>query len=119
MDEGLAYLGHMAVPTPVLDVLRGSLCRFQAVQGTIIEDGQFLQEDGVGRFRGWRTPRTFTNDEKRLAPLIEDGLNVRNRTIELLELNADTFIQVSEYNLMGSLKIQQTDRFLAYAFFHI
>ncbi|MEP0907528.1 restriction endonuclease [Leptolyngbya subtilissima ST-M1] len=82
------------VQRPVLDALRGSLYRFQAVRGTIITTGDFSKGTVQVAFEPGAPPITLINGEKLIDLLIEYGLGVRNRTIELLELDADAFVQV-------------------------
>lgn len=82
------------VQRPVLDALRGSLYRFQAVRGTIITTGNFSKGTVQVAFEPGAPPITLINGEKLIDLLIEYGLGVRNRTIELLELDADAFVQV-------------------------
>ena len=84
------------IQRPVLDALRGSLYRFQAVRGTIITTGNFSKGTVQVAFEAGAPPITLINGEKLIDLLIEYGLGVRNRTIELLELDADAFVQVSE-----------------------
>lgn len=83
------------VQRPVLDALRGSLYRFQAVRGTIITTGNFSKGTVQVAFEAGAPPITLINGEKLIDLLIEYGLGVRNRTIELMELDADAFVQVS------------------------
>jgi restriction system protein len=84
------------IQRPVLDALRGSLYRFQAVRGTIITTGNFSKGTVQVAFEAGAPPITLINGEKLIDLLIEYGLGVRNRTIELLELDSDAFVQVSE-----------------------
>jgi restriction system protein len=86
------------IQRPVLDALRGSLYRFQAVRGTIITTGNFSKGTVQVAFEAGAPPITLINGEKIIDLLIEYNLGVRNRTIELLELDADAFVQ-SEENL--------------------
>ena len=84
------------IQRPVLDALRGSLYRFQAVRGTIITTGNFSKGTVQVAFEAGAPPITLINGEKLIDLLLEYGLGVRNRTIDLLELDADAFVQVLE-----------------------
>lgn len=88
------------IQRPVLDALRGSLYRFQAVRGTIITTGNFSKGTVQVAFEPGAPPITLINGEKLIDLLIEYGLGVRNRTIELLELDADAFVQVPNEDIV-------------------
>ena len=75
------------VQRPVLDGLRGSLHRFQAVKGTIISLGGFANGARQAAFEAGAAPITLIDGEKLLDLLIENGIGVRTKTIELLELD--------------------------------
>jgi restriction system protein len=77
----------------VLDALRGSLYRFQAVRGTIITTGGFSKGTTQVAFEPGAPPITLIHGEKLVDLLIEHGIGVRSKTIELLELDADAFVQ--------------------------
>jgi restriction system protein len=73
------------VQRPVLDMLRGALHRFGAVKGTIISLGGFAKGSQSAAFEPGAAPITLIDGEKLLDLLIENGIGVRTRTIELLE----------------------------------
>lgn len=81
------------VQRTVLDALRGSLYRFQAVRGTIITTANFSKGAIQVAFEPGAPPITLINGEKLIDLLIEYGIGVRTRSIEVLELDADTFAQ--------------------------
>jgi len=70
----------------VLDMLRGSLHRFGAVKGTIISLGGFAKGAQSAAFEPGAAPITLIDGEKLLDLLIENGIGVRTKTIEMLEL---------------------------------
>jgi restriction system protein len=72
------------VQRPVLDGLRGSLHRFQAVKGTIITLGGFASGARQAAFEAGAAPITLIDGEKLLDLLIDNGLGVRTKKIELL-----------------------------------
>ena len=75
------------VQRPVLDQLRGSLHRFDAVRGTIISLGRFgpgIRDAAVER---GAAPITLIDGEKLLELLIEHGIGVRKKIVESLELD--------------------------------
>ncbi|MHB1072790.1 MAG: restriction endonuclease [Gemmatimonadaceae bacterium] len=76
------------VQRPVLDGLRGSLHRFGAVKGTIISLGGFAKGAQAAAFEAGAAPITLIDGEKLLDLLVENGIGVRTKTIELLEFDA-------------------------------
>lgn len=75
------------VQRPVLDMLRGSLHRFGAVKGTIISLGGFARGAQNAAFEPGAAPITLIDGEKLLDLLIENGIGVRTKTVEMLELD--------------------------------
>lgn len=75
------------VQRPVLDMLRGSLHRFSAVKGTIISLGGFAKGAQAAAFEPGAAPITLIDGEKLLDLLIENGIGVRTKTVEMLELD--------------------------------
>jgi restriction system protein len=75
------------VQRPVLDMLRGALHRFGAVKGTIISLGGFAKGSLNAAFEPGAAPITLIDGDKLLDLLIENGIGVRTRTIELLEFD--------------------------------
>ncbi len=84
------------VQRTVLDALRGSLYRFQAVRGTIITTGNFSKGATQVAFERGAPPITLINGDKLVDLLIEHQIGVRKKSIEILELDADTFAQLDE-----------------------
>ncbi|MEM1416314.1 MAG: restriction endonuclease [Myxococcota bacterium] len=75
-----------------LDALRGSLYRFDAVRGTIISTSSFSKGTKEAAFATGAAPITLIDGDKLVDFLIEHGIGVRKRTVELLEVDADDFI---------------------------
>jgi restriction system protein len=79
------------VQRPVLDMLRGSLHRFDAVKGTIISLSGFAKGSRLAAFEPGAAPITLIDGEKLLDLLIENGIGVKTKTIEMLELDETEF----------------------------
>ena len=84
------------VQRTVLDALRGSLYRFQAVRGTIITTAGFSKGAMQAAFEAGAPPITLIDGSKLIDLLIEYGIGVRTRSVEVLELDADAFAQTEE-----------------------
>jgi restriction system protein len=80
------------VQRTILDALRVSLYRFQAVRGTIITTAGFSKGAMQAAFEAGAPPIT----SKLIDLFIEYGIGVRTRSIEVLELDADAFAQTEE-----------------------
>ena len=78
------------IQRPVLDALRGSLHRFDAVRGTIINTSGFSKGTRDAAFEGGAAPITLIDGERLIELLIEHELGVRKKTIDILELNETT-----------------------------
>ena len=74
------------VQRPVLDALRGSLHRFGAVRGTLINLGGFSQGTRDAAFEAGAAPITLIDGEKLIELLIEHELGVRKRQLTLWQL---------------------------------
>lgn len=77
-----------SVHRPVLDQLRGSLHRFNAVRGTIVTLGTFSEGTKQAAFEHGAVPITLIDGERLLDLLIEHGIGVRKREVTLLEVDA-------------------------------
>lgn len=71
-----------------LDALRGSLYRFRAVRGTIVTTSRFAKGTQEAAFATGAAPITLIDGDKLIDLLIEHGIGVHKRTIELLEVDA-------------------------------
>ncbi len=80
----------------VLDALRGSLHRFDAVRGTIITTSTFSKGTREAAFEPGAAPITLIDGNKLVDLLIEHGIGVRKKPVELLELDADAFAEVED-----------------------
>ncbi len=68
-----------------LDALRGSLYRFNAVRGTIITTSKYSSGTAEAAFATGAAPITL------IDLLVEYGIGVRKRTVEMLEFDRDAF----------------------------
>lgn len=71
-----------------LDALRGCLHRFDAVRATIITSGEFARGTLEAAFEKGAAPITLINGGRLVELLIEHGIGVRKRTVELWEFDA-------------------------------
>ena len=78
---------------PVLDQLRGSLHRFNAVRGTIITTGRFSKGVEEAAFERGAAPITLIDGEKLLDLLIDNGIGVSKRPLEYLEFAPEKLAQ--------------------------
>jgi restriction system protein len=75
------------ISRPVLDQLRGSLHRFDAVRGTIITSGGFSRGTEQAAFERGAAPITLIDGDKLLDLLIEYGIGVARKSAEYIELD--------------------------------
>ena len=85
-----------AIQRKDLDALRGSLYRFNAVRGTIVTTSWFSKGTQDAAFATGAAPITLVDGEKLLDLLIEHGIGVRKRTVELLEVDADALATIDK-----------------------
>ena len=74
-----------------LDALRGALYRFNAVRGTIITTSRFSKGTQEAAFAGGTAPITLIDGDKLIDLLIEHGIGVRKKTLEILEVELGDF----------------------------
>ena len=74
-----------------LDALRGSLYRFDAVRGTIIATSKYSRGTEEAAFATGVAPITLIDGEKLIDLLVEYGIGVRKRPVEILEFDRDAF----------------------------
>ncbi len=79
-----------------LDALRGSLYRFEAVRGTIVTTSRFSKGTQDAAFATGAAPITLVDGEKLVDLLVEHGIAVRKRTIEMLEVDADAIVAIEK-----------------------
>jgi restriction system protein len=80
------------IQRPVLDALRGSLHRFGAVRGTILNVGGFSKGTREAAFERGAAPITLIDGVKLIELLIEHQLGVRKKAIEILEVDEATLV---------------------------
>lgn len=80
----------------VLDELRGSLHRFNAVRGTIVTTGGFSRGTQVAAFERGAAPITLIDGDKLLALLIEHNIGVTRQVVDYLEFDASKLKQFEE-----------------------
>lgn len=85
-----------AIARKDLDALRGSLYRFDAVRGTIVTTSRFSKGTQDAAFASGAAPITLVDGERLVDLLIEHGIAVRKRTIELLEVDADAMAAIAK-----------------------
>ena len=85
-----------AIQRKDLDALRGSLYRFNAVRGTIVTTSRFAKGTQQAAFATGAAPITLIDGEKLIDLLIEHGIGVRKRTVELLEVDAEAFTDIEK-----------------------
>jgi restriction system protein len=71
----------------VLDQLRGSLHRFNAVRGTIITTGRFSQGAQEAAFERGVAPITLIDGDKLLDLLMQYQIGASRRTVEYFEFD--------------------------------
>ena len=79
------------IQRPVLDALRGSLHRFKAMQGTIITTGGFSKGTRDAAFEPGAAPITLIDGQKLIDLLVEHGIGVKKKALELWEVDPDAF----------------------------
>jgi restriction system protein len=77
----------------VLDELRGSLHRFNAVRGTIVTTGGFSRGTQAAAFERGAAPITLIDGDKLLALLIEHDIGVTRQVVDYLEFDASKLEQ--------------------------
>ena len=81
------------VGRPILDLLRGSLYRFDAVRGTVITTGGFAKGAKNAAFDKKAAPITLIDGERLLDLLIEHDIGIRRREIRILEFDGEALSQ--------------------------
>lgn len=83
-----------AIQRKDLDALRGSLYRFNAVRGTIVTTARFAKGAEEAAFASGAAPITLIDGEKLIDLLIENGIGVQKRQVDLLELDPSAFAEL-------------------------
>ncbi len=81
-----------SISRPVLDQLRGSLHRFDAMRGTIISTGKFSSGTKEAAFEKGAAPITLIDGNKLIDLLMEHEIGVRKEQIRLIKFEASDFI---------------------------
>jgi restriction system protein len=77
----------------VLDQLRGSLHRFNAVRGTIITTGGFSRGTIQAAFERGAAPITLIDGEKLLDLLVEHEIGATKSSVEYIDFDASKLAQ--------------------------
>ena len=77
-----------------LDALRGSLYRFNAVRGTIVATSRFAKGAVEAAFAQGAAPITLIDGDRLIDLLIEHGIGVRARAIEVLTFDREGLVSV-------------------------
>lgn len=77
----------------VLDQLRGSLHRFNAVRGTVISTGRFSKGAQEAAFERGAAPITLIDGDKLLDLLMERQIGVSRRSVEYYEFDSAKLVQ--------------------------
>ena len=85
-----------AIQRKDLDALRGSLYRFNAVRGMIFTTSRFAKGTLDAAFATGVAPITLVDGEKLVDLLIDHGIGVRKRTVELLELDPEAITAIEK-----------------------
>jgi restriction system protein len=80
----------------VLDQLRGSLHRFDAVRGTIITTGHFSKGAQDAAFERGAAPITLIDGEKVLELLVENEIGVKKNSVYYYEFTPDDLAQFGD-----------------------
>jgi restriction system protein len=82
-----------SIGRPVLDQLRGSLHRFDAMRGTIITTGTFSKGAKDAAFERGAPPITLIDGATLLKLLLEHGIGVHKRQVEYIEFAPEKLLQ--------------------------
>ena len=86
---------------PVLDQLRGSLHRFNAVRGTIITTGRFSKGAEDAAFERGAPPITLIDGERLLDLLFEYQIGVNKKQVDYFEFASEKLSQFVTENGEG------------------
>ena len=79
----------------VLDRVRGILHRFSAIRGTIITTSRFSRPAEQAAFEEGGAPITLIDGDKLIELLIEHGIGIEKRSLEVLTVVPDNFRNLS------------------------
>ncbi len=89
------------ISRPVLDQLRGTLHRFDAVRGTIITTGGFSKGTSDVAIERGASPITLIDGHKLIDLLVEHGIGVKKQKLESWELDSSAFTGEAEDDEIG------------------
>jgi len=92
----------------ILDSLRGSLYRFDAVRGTIITTSKFSKGAQCEAFAKGQAPITLIDGERLLNLLIEHNIGIRRREIRILEFDKEDLNQFESDTDSDGLSLPQS-----------
>ncbi|MCY4540656.1 MAG: restriction endonuclease [Chloroflexi bacterium] len=92
----------------ILDSLRGSLYRFDAVRGTIITTSGFSKGAQGEAFAKGQAPITLIDGERLISLLIEHNIGMRRREIRILEFDKEDLIQFESDSESDALSLPQS-----------
>ncbi|MED1947219.1 MULTISPECIES: restriction endonuclease [Brevibacillus] len=81
---------------PVVDLLRGSLHRFQAIRGTIITTGDFAKGAKDASLEYGAAPITLINGERLIELLFDNEIGVKKQEITYFAIDYDKFKEQSD-----------------------
>ena len=96
------------VGRPVLDSLRGSLYRFDAVRGTIITTGGFAKTARDAAFDKGAPPITLIDGQKLLDLLIENEIGIHRKEVTYLEFDAGDLSRLETDEYLNEIELPQT-----------
>ena len=79
------------ITRPVIDKLRGSLYRWQAIRGTIITSSNFAKGCKEAALDIGAAPITLINGERLIELLVEHGIGITKLPLDLIEIDQDYF----------------------------
>ncbi|MYE25764.1 MAG: restriction endonuclease, partial [Chloroflexi bacterium] len=80
----------------VLDSLRGSLHRFDAVRATIVSTGKFSKTAKAAAFDKGAAPITLIDGERLLDLLMEHDIGIRRREIRVFEFDPESLSEFED-----------------------
>ncbi|MEZ4713690.1 MAG: restriction endonuclease [Caldilineaceae bacterium] len=91
-----------SINRPVLDQLRGSLHRFDAVRGTIITTGRYSKGAEEAAFERGAAPITLIDGEKLLDLLMEHQIGVTKKSVDYFEFAPEQLAQFEVNEFEGA-----------------
>ncbi len=92
---------------PILDSLRGSLHRFDAVTATIITTGGYSKAAINAAFEKGVAPITLIDGERLLDLLMEKDIGISRKKVEFLEFDEESLSQFEVYSALPAIGQQE------------